>query len=217
MQRASPAPHAGPASAAPSSSSDQHGAPRELRLFQIPIAEEFGWLRSEFSLAIAIQNLAWGIGQPIFGAIAERFGDRRAIMLGTHDLRRGLVLSAFADHAAGSTRPRTSSWASASPGRGLASSSPSSAARRRTSNARSRWASPPRPARRADRRPDPCRKPPRSDATWQRSCSSSSLASSWRASCFCRFCAAPAHRPAPSLKESLRRPSARPSATRPTP
>lgn len=27
-------------------------------VFQIPIAEEFGWLRSEFSLAIAIQNLA---------------------------------------------------------------------------------------------------------------------------------------------------------------
>ena len=40
-------------------------------VFQIPIAEEFGWLRSEFSLAIAIQNLAWGIGQPIFGAMAE--------------------------------------------------------------------------------------------------------------------------------------------------
>ena len=44
-------------------------------VFQIPIAEEFGWLRSEFSLAIAIQNLAWGIGQPIFGAIAERIGE----------------------------------------------------------------------------------------------------------------------------------------------
>jgi sugar phosphate permease len=40
-------------------------------LFQIPIADQFGWLRSEFSMAIAIQNLAWGIGQPIFGAIAE--------------------------------------------------------------------------------------------------------------------------------------------------
>ena len=37
-------------------------------VFQIPIADGFGWLRSEFSLAIAIQNLAWGIGQPIFGA-----------------------------------------------------------------------------------------------------------------------------------------------------
>ncbi|MCC5959492.1 MAG: MFS transporter [Rhodobacteraceae bacterium] len=65
-------------------------------VFQIPIAEEFGWLRAEFSLAIAIQNLAWGIGQPIFGAIAERFGDRRAIFLGALVYAAGLVLSSFA-------------------------------------------------------------------------------------------------------------------------
>jgi MFS family permease len=65
-------------------------------VFQIPIAEEFGWLRAEFSLAIAIQNLAWGIGQPIFGAIAERFGDRRAIVLGALMYAAGLVLSAYA-------------------------------------------------------------------------------------------------------------------------
>jgi MFS family permease len=63
-------------------------------VFQIPIAEEFGWLRAEFSLAIAIQNLAWGIGQPIFGAIAERIGDRRAIIIGSIVYAVGLVLSA---------------------------------------------------------------------------------------------------------------------------
>ena len=65
-------------------------------VFQIPIADGFGWLRSEFSLAIAIQNLAWGIGQPIFGAIAERVGDRKAIILGTLMYAAGLVLSSFA-------------------------------------------------------------------------------------------------------------------------
>ena len=63
-------------------------------VFQIPIAEEFGWLRSEFSLAIAIQNLAWGIGQPIFGAMAEKIGDRRAIIIGSVIYAVGLVLSA---------------------------------------------------------------------------------------------------------------------------
>lgn len=63
-------------------------------LFQIPVAAEFGWLRAEFSLAIAIQNLAWGIGQPLFGAIAERFGDRRAILAGGIVYALGLVLSA---------------------------------------------------------------------------------------------------------------------------
>lgn len=65
-------------------------------VFQIPIAEEFGWLRAEFSLAIAIQNLAWGIGQPIFGAIAEKMGDRKAIVLGAVLYAIGLVASAFA-------------------------------------------------------------------------------------------------------------------------
>jgi MFS family permease len=65
-------------------------------VFQIPIADGFGWLRSEFSLAIAIQNLAWGIGQPIFGAIAERVGDRKAIILGALMYAAGLILSSFA-------------------------------------------------------------------------------------------------------------------------
>ena len=65
-------------------------------LFQIPIATEFGWPRADFSLAIAIQNLAWGVGQPIFSAIAERYGDRRAIILGALMYAAGLVLSSFA-------------------------------------------------------------------------------------------------------------------------
>ncbi|EEW27041.1 MFS transporter [Rhodobacter ferrooxidans] len=65
-------------------------------VFQIPIATEFNWPRSEFSLAIAIQNLAWGIGQPIFGALAEKFGDRRAIIAGALFYAAGLVLSSFA-------------------------------------------------------------------------------------------------------------------------
>ncbi len=65
-------------------------------LFQIPVADEFGWLRSEFSLAIAIQNLFWGIGQPIFGALAEKYGDRKAIVAGIFCYALGLFLSAFA-------------------------------------------------------------------------------------------------------------------------
>lgn len=65
-------------------------------VFQIPIAAEFNWPRAEFSLAIAIQNLAWGIGQPLFGAVAERFGDRRAIIAGALAYAGGLVLSSYA-------------------------------------------------------------------------------------------------------------------------
>ena len=65
-------------------------------VFQIPIAEEFGWARAEFSLAIAIQNLAWGIGQPLFGAMAEKVGDRKAIVAGALMYSAGLLLTAFA-------------------------------------------------------------------------------------------------------------------------
>ncbi len=65
-------------------------------VFQIPIALQHGWPRSDFSFAIAIQNLAWGIGQPFFGALAERLGDRRSIALGALLYAGGLVASAYA-------------------------------------------------------------------------------------------------------------------------
>ena len=69
-------------------------------VFQIPIAQEFGWPRAEFSLAIAIQNLAWGIGQPIFGAFGERFGDRWSIIIGAFLYSAGLILTAYASDPA---------------------------------------------------------------------------------------------------------------------
>ena len=83
-------------------------------LFQIPIADEFGWLRTEFSLAIAIQNLAWGIGQPIFGAIAEKFGDRKAIVLGVVCYAVGLFFTAYA------TTPLEMQWLEVLVGFGIA-------------------------------------------------------------------------------------------------
>ena len=65
-------------------------------LFQIPIAEQFMWARSEFSMAIAIQNLAWGIGTPIFSAFAEKYGDRKAITLGLLLYALGVFVSSTA-------------------------------------------------------------------------------------------------------------------------
>ena len=68
-------------------------------VFQIPIQDEYGWARAEFSLAIAIQNLAWGFGAPFFGAFAEKMGDRRAIVLGSILYALGLVLTTEANTA----------------------------------------------------------------------------------------------------------------------
>lgn len=65
-------------------------------VFQLPISTEFGWPRADFSMAIAIQNLAWGIGAPLFGALGERFGDRKAIIAGALLYSLGLMLSSLA-------------------------------------------------------------------------------------------------------------------------
>ena len=67
-------------------------------VFQIPIENEFQWLRVEFSLAIAIQNLGWGIGAPIFGALGEKFGDKKMIVAGAFCYAIGLVLSTYAQN-----------------------------------------------------------------------------------------------------------------------
>ena len=66
-------------------------------VFQIPIENDFQWLRVEFSLAIALQNLGWGIGAPIFGALGEKFGDRKLIIVGGIFYVIGLVLSTFVE------------------------------------------------------------------------------------------------------------------------
>ncbi len=65
-------------------------------LFQIPIASDFLWNRSEFSLAIAIQNLAWGVGTPLFSAFAEKYGDRKAIAIGLILYAIGIFISSTA-------------------------------------------------------------------------------------------------------------------------
>ncbi|MCF3934703.1 MFS transporter [Acuticoccus sp. M5D2P5] len=46
-----------------------------------------------FSLSIAIQNLVWGLAQPVFGIIADTFGDRRALWLGFVSYLAGMALS----------------------------------------------------------------------------------------------------------------------------
>jgi len=59
--------------------------------FMQPMSREFSWGRDVFGLALAIQNLLWGIGQPIAGAIADRFGTLRVISVGALLYAAGLV------------------------------------------------------------------------------------------------------------------------------
>ena len=59
-----------------------------------PLSSEFGWPREIFSLSLAIQNLVWGLAQPAFGALADRYGDRRALWLGFIFYVVGMALTA---------------------------------------------------------------------------------------------------------------------------
>ncbi|WP_134497213.1 MFS transporter [Microvirga pakistanensis] len=72
------------------------GPRASVGLFQIPMTTEFGWGRDTFSLAIALQNLLWGVGQPFAGAVADRFGAFRVLCLGAVLYALGLVLMAYA-------------------------------------------------------------------------------------------------------------------------
>ncbi|AMJ59074.1 MFS transporter [Bosea sp. PAMC 26642] len=65
-------------------------------LFQIPMTTEFGWGRDTFSLAIAIQNLLWGLGAPFAGAVADRFGTVRVLCFGALLYALGLVVMGLA-------------------------------------------------------------------------------------------------------------------------
>lgn len=51
-------------------------------LYLEPITTERGWSRETFALALAIQNLLWGMGVPVAGAIADRFGTSKVVALG---------------------------------------------------------------------------------------------------------------------------------------
>ncbi len=66
-----------------------------MGFFQIPLLADTGWGRSDFGLAMALQNLAWGIGQPFFGGLADRYGTARVLVLAGIVYAAGLVLMSW--------------------------------------------------------------------------------------------------------------------------
>ncbi|NQD93457.1 MFS transporter [Pseudomonas sp. CrR25] len=66
-------------------------------LFLAPMSAEFGWGREVFAFAIALQNLIWGLTQPFTGALADRFGALRTVVVGGVLYAIGLVMMGLAD------------------------------------------------------------------------------------------------------------------------
>jgi len=63
-------------------------------LFLEPISATYGWGREIFALALAIQNLLWGAGQPFAGAFADRYGTGRVLATGAVIYAAGVALMA---------------------------------------------------------------------------------------------------------------------------
>jgi len=65
-------------------------------LFNLPITQTHGWSRETFAFALALQNLMWGVTQPFTGALADKFGAFRIMLIGIALYVGGLVVMAMA-------------------------------------------------------------------------------------------------------------------------
>src|SRR5882757_628426 len=72
------------------------GPRSSLGFFVQPMGREFSWGRDVFGLALAVQNLLWGLGQPVAGAIADRFGVLRVMCVGAVLYAGGLFMMRYA-------------------------------------------------------------------------------------------------------------------------
>ncbi len=75
------------------------GLRQSLGLFMQPAVQDIGIAVSQFTLAVAVQNLAWGFLQPFAGAIAGRHGFRPVLMVGVVAYLLGLALLGLAHSA----------------------------------------------------------------------------------------------------------------------
>src|ERR1700693_3034328 len=75
------------------------GPRSSLGFFLTPMSAANHWGRDVFAFALALQNLLWGIGQPLAGIIADRFGTIRVVCTGALLYAAGLVLMSHATSA----------------------------------------------------------------------------------------------------------------------
>ena len=72
-----------------------YGVRSSSGLFALPMMETYGWSREVYGFAFALQNLIWGMVQPIAGAYADRIGTVRIVVIGTCIYIAGMLLMAF--------------------------------------------------------------------------------------------------------------------------
>ncbi|CAG9181434.1 MFS transporter [Cupriavidus pampae] len=60
-------------------------------MFLLPIIMDRGWTRESFGFAMAVQNLTWGLAQPLTGMLADRFGSWKVMVGGMLLYAVGLI------------------------------------------------------------------------------------------------------------------------------
>lgn len=75
------------------------GIRQSFGIFMMPITEHFNSDRELFSLAIALQNLLFGVFQPFVGMAADKWGSKRIITIGAIAYALGLILTSVASDA----------------------------------------------------------------------------------------------------------------------
>lgn len=75
------------------------GIRHSFGMFMMPMISDFQWGREVFGFGIALQNLLWGISQPITGRIADKYGAGKVILVGALLYTTGLGLMAMTTSA----------------------------------------------------------------------------------------------------------------------
>ncbi len=70
-----------------------------MGFFLTPISEEFGYGREVFAFSLALQNLCWGLFQPVAGAFSDKFGTFKTLVLGALVYAAGLYFTSVAESA----------------------------------------------------------------------------------------------------------------------
>ncbi len=73
------------------------GTRHTFGLFMQPMTVDLGWNRQTFAIAIAVQNLLYGLATPFTGMIADKYGAARVLVGGTVLYALGLVFMAFSE------------------------------------------------------------------------------------------------------------------------
>ncbi|HEU4379188.1 MAG TPA: MFS transporter [Hyphomicrobiaceae bacterium] len=75
------------------------GLRQSLGLFQTPVVQDLGLQAADYAMAVAVQNIVWGVTQPFAGALVDRFGPRAVAIFGAITYAIGLAVTATATSA----------------------------------------------------------------------------------------------------------------------